>query len=216
MSTKEVDIFAIKADQQSAKLVDPGKAALTGETLFVNIRIEQAFTSAFRCFAVPFVFDHVGNRPVIEADFAGVTGIEGTVSIEKCTSNRQSQWFHHLKGGLKMGFQTKSVVMIARYDAGRGHHIAIGIRDGQNIAGFSPLAGLVSHTFAAFLSDCMAAIEVQLGQIQVRMDRSDAGVPNTLPTAVRIPFLPVIVDGLPTDFFFSGLAGLGSMGNCAH
>jgi hypothetical protein len=28
--------------------------------------------------------------------------------------------------------------------------------------------------------------------------------------------LPVIVDGLPTDLFFSGWSGSGAMGNCFH
>lgn len=35
------------------------------------------------------------------------------------------------------------------------------------------------------------------------MDRLDTMLPDPLQTAVSTPFLPVIVDGLPTDFFFS-------------
>jgi len=163
MPTEKVGIFPIITDQQSPKLVDPGETALTTEALLVDIGIEQPFTPAFNRLAITLVLGDVGDNAMIETDFARLAGIEGAVGIEQRTGNDQTPWLHQLESGLKVGFQTKSVVMIARYDPGRGDDIAVGIGHRQDIAGLGALARLVSHTFAAFFSQCMAAIQVQVG-----------------------------------------------------
>lgn len=216
MPAKKVSIFAIIADQQSAKLVNPGKTTLTDEASLVNTSIEEAFASAFRQFAVALIVGNIGDQSVIEADFAPSAGIESTVGVEKSGNYRQSQSFQGLKGCLEMGFQTKGIMMVARHNARASHHITLTIGDGQNIAGFGALAPLIGHTLTAFLSDSMATIQVQLGQVEVITDRLDTVLPNLLQTAVGAPFLPVVVDRLPTDFFFSGSPGSAAMGSCAH
>lgn len=98
----------------------------------------------------------------------------------------------------------------------RGQHITLGIGDGQNIAGFGALAVLVSPPFTAFLGDSMAPIQVQLGQIEFRADQVEAVLPDPLQAAIGTPFLPVIVDRLPTDLFFSGWLPSRASGSCAH
>jgi len=216
MSAKKVGIFVIKADQQSAKLVDPGETAFAGKTLAVNGGIEQAFTAPPGRFAVAFILGHVGNQAMIEADFAGGTSIERTVGVEERAHNRQAQTLEVLEGRLQMGFQTKSVVVVARHDAGRGDNKALGIGDGQDIAGLGALARLVSHTITAFLGNGVAAIEVQLRQIQVMLDALDALLPHPFQTAIPAPLLKVIIHRLPTEFFFSGSSASGVIGNCAH
>ncbi len=163
MPTEKVDIFPIITDQQSPELVDPGEATLTAEALFVDIGIEQAFTPTFDRLAIAVVLGDVGNKAMIETDLARIAGVEGAVGIEQRPSDDQTQLLHQLESGLKMGFQTKSVVMIACHDPGRGDDIAVGIGDRQDVAGLGPLAMLVSYAFTPFFSQRMAAIEVQLG-----------------------------------------------------
>ncbi len=163
VTTEKVGLLAIKTDQQSPKLVNPSKTAFTGEALLVQLGIEQALASPLGCFTVAFVFSDVRDHAMIEADFAPVAGVEGTISVENRPSNDQTLTFHRLEGGLKLSFQTKCVVMIVGDDRGRSDHIALGLGDRQDVTGFRPLARLVSHTFAAFLGNRMAAIEVQLG-----------------------------------------------------
>ena len=216
MSAQKVDSFPIIADQQSAKPVDPGEGTLTGEALVVDMVIEQAFSSALGLLAIAGIFGDVGDQPVIEADFAPIAAIESAVGVEKGTDTGQSQLFHLLEGGLKMGFQTKRILMVARHYTRRGQYIPLAIGDGQDIAGWGALARLVGHAFTSFLGDRMAAIQVQLGQIQVRADRLNTVLPNALQAAVRTPFLPMIVDGLPTDLLFSGSEGWGAVSSCAH
>ena len=46
VTAHEIDIPAVKAQQQRPELVHPGEGALTGETPFVDLRIEQAFAPA--------------------------------------------------------------------------------------------------------------------------------------------------------------------------
>ena len=43
MSAEKVGILAIKTDEQRSKLVNPGETAFTGEALFVDRSIEEAF-----------------------------------------------------------------------------------------------------------------------------------------------------------------------------
>lgn len=216
MSAQKVDIFSVITDQQSAKLVDPGEGTLTSETLVVDVGIEQAFSSSLGLLPIAGIFGDVGDQPVIEADFAPIARIESTVGVEKGTDKGQSQLFHLLEGGLKMDCQTKSIVMVARHYTRRGQYIPLAIGDGQDIAGWGALARLVGHAFTAFLGNRVAAIQVQLGQIQVRADRLNRVLPDALQTAVCTPFLPMVVDGLPTDLFFSGSDGWGATGSCAH
>lgn len=158
VTTEKVGILAIKTDQQSAKLVNPGETAFTGKALLVHLGIEEGFASAFGRFAVTFVLGDVGDHRMIETNLATVAGVEGTIRIEERPGNGQPQAFEGFEGGLKVGFQTKSVVMIACHDTRRSDDKAVGIGDGQNIAGFGPLTVLIGHAFTAFLSQGMATI----------------------------------------------------------
>ena len=216
MAAEKVGIFAIKADEQRAELVNPGETPFTGETLPVNRRVEQAFTSALGLFAVARVFRDVGNKTLIEAHFTGIPGIEGAVGIEPRPSKGQPQPVEGLESGLKRPLQTKGIMVIARHHARRGHHKAIGIGDRQEVAGFGAFARLVGHTFAAFLSKGVAAIQVQLRQIEFLSDRLDAVLPHPFEAAVGTPFLEVVVDRLPTNLFFSGWLASSATGSCVH
>lgn len=129
MPTEKVDSFAVIPNHQSSKLVAPSETALTAKALFVDSGIEQAFTPPFDRLAVALVLNDVRDHAMIKTDFAGRTGIESTVSIEQAPSDDQTEALHHFESGLKMGFQTKSVVMIARHDTRRGDHEALGIGD---------------------------------------------------------------------------------------
>ena len=61
MSAKKVSILAIKADEQSAELVNPGEGAFTDEPLPIKLSVEQTFTPTLGCFAVAFVLGDIGN-----------------------------------------------------------------------------------------------------------------------------------------------------------
>ena len=87
MATHKVDFLEIKTNKNSAKLVNPSESTFTDKAVFVDRRVEQAFAAAFGRFPVALVFGDVGNELVIEADFAGVTGVKGTVGIEVCSGN---------------------------------------------------------------------------------------------------------------------------------
>ena len=216
VTAKKAGILTIKTDQQGAELVNPGKTPFTGKALLVNGSIEQAFASTPGRFAVAFVLRHVGNHAMIKTDFAGGTGIERAVRVEIGPSNRQAQALEVLEGRLQMRFQTKSVVVIACHDAGRSEDIPVAIGDGQHITGLGALARLVSDTFTAFFGYGVAAIEVQVRQIQILLDRVDALMPDALQTAIPAPLLKVVIDRLPTEFFFSGSSAAGAIGNCDH
>lgn len=216
MAAKKVGSFAIKADKQSAELVNPGEGAFTGETLTVHLGAKQAFTPALGGFAVARIFRDVGNKAMIEAHFTGITGIESAVGIEQGPGKAQPQPFEGLESGLKLWFQTKGIMVIASDDARRGDHKAIGIRDRQDIAGFGAFSLLVGHTFTTFLGNGMAAIQVQLRQIEHGSDRLDAFLPDPLQTAVGTPFLEVVVNRLPTNLFFSGWLVSRATGSCFH
>ena len=91
---QESCILAVIADEQRPKLVNPGETAFTGEALFIKGSIEEAFPSTFDGFPVALILADVGNDLVIETDFAGFQRIKGTVGVEECSGNRQSQALH--------------------------------------------------------------------------------------------------------------------------
>ena len=153
---------------------------------------------------------------MIEAYFTPIAGIEGAVGIEPCPGNAQSQPFEGFEGRLKMGLQTKGVMVVASQQTRRGDHKTLGVGDGQDVAGLGVLARLVGHTFTALFGKAMAAIEVQPRQIQGWSDRLDAGLPHPLQAAVGAPFLEVVVHRLPTDLFFSGSLAASATGSCFH
>jgi len=90
MTSHEIDVASIKSQQQSTKFVNPGERTLTGETVFVDIRVEQTFASAFGGFAIAFVLSHVGNNPVIEADFASGFSVKSAIGVEERAREGQS------------------------------------------------------------------------------------------------------------------------------
>jgi hypothetical protein len=83
MSGQEIDGLAAVKNKQGAEFVNPGKRTSAAEVAFVNLGIDQPFTSALDGFA--FVLGDVGNGAVFEADAASTTGIEGTVGVEVST-----------------------------------------------------------------------------------------------------------------------------------
>ncbi len=216
MSSEKVGILALKTDEQRPKLVNPSKTAFTGEALLVDGGVEQAFTSRFDGFSVTFVLADVGDDPVIETNLACFQRIKSAIGVEIGSGNRQSQVLHRAKSVLEVRFEVESIMMVARDDPGRSHHIALSIGDGQNVRGFGSFSRLISDTLAALLRLCVTAIEIQLRQIEVSLDRLDTLLPDPLQTAIGTPFLEVIVDRLPANLFFSGSARAGAIGNCAH
>ena len=61
MSTEKVGVLTVIANKQRSELIDPGKTALTAETLLVDGGIEETFPSAFGGFPVAFILTNVGN-----------------------------------------------------------------------------------------------------------------------------------------------------------
>lgn len=153
---------------------------------------------------------------VIETDFPCFQRIKSAVRIEISASKGQPQAFHAAKGGLQMGFKVESIMMITCHDPGRSQDIALRLGDRQNIRGFRSFSVLVRDTLAAFLRQRMAAIEIQVRQIQVRLDRLNTPLPDPLKTAVGTPFLEMIVDRLPAYLFFSPSVRVDAIGNCVH
>lgn len=64
MGAQEKGIFAVKADEQSAELVNPSKTALGGKAALVDLSLEQTFAPAFGCLAVALVLGDVGDEAV--------------------------------------------------------------------------------------------------------------------------------------------------------
>ena len=100
VATHEVHILAIKTYEQSPEFVDPGKGALAGKTVFVDVWIEEALTASLGMLAVAPVFGNVGDDTMIEAHFASRIGIESTVGIEESALKNEAQALHELEGGL--------------------------------------------------------------------------------------------------------------------
>lgn len=153
---------------------------------------------------------------MIETDFARLERIKSAIGVEKSSRKGQSQALHRAKGVLEMRLEVESVMMVACDDPARSDDVALSIRDRQNIRRFRPFSVLVSDTLAAFLRQRMAAVEIQLRQIEVILDRLDTLLPDPLQTAIGAPFLKVIIDRLPAKFFFSGSFREGASGNCVH
>lgn len=100
MPAQEVDTLDIKAQQESAKLVNPRKTALAGKTTVVKRGVKAAFTSAFGGFTITFVLRHVRNKLMIKTHFASLTGVKGTIGIEKGPDQTDTLSFNEFESGL--------------------------------------------------------------------------------------------------------------------
>ena len=65
MEPEKIAIFALKADQQRPKLVDPGERSLNREAPFVHVAVEVPLPTTFWCFSTTFVFINVRNNASI-------------------------------------------------------------------------------------------------------------------------------------------------------
>lgn len=162
VSPQEAGVFAVKADKQSAELINPGKTVFGGKAPLVDLSVEQTFATALGGFAVAFVLGDVGDHAMIEADLACFAGIEGSVRIEERSGDGQAQALHAFEGSLEMGLQVEGIIVIARDEACGRENVAVGIHDGQDVAGLGPLAALIGHTLTALLGKGMTAVQVQL------------------------------------------------------
>ena len=83
MSTEKKHSFVIETGEQGAKFVNPSKGALTGKAPFVHVSIKEAFTAPFDPFAIALIFSHVGDKSMIETDFARCFGVKGAIGVEE-------------------------------------------------------------------------------------------------------------------------------------
>lgn len=157
-----MDIFAVIAQTQGAKLVNPGKSPFTGKTFIVDGFIKQALTSAFSTLLVTFVLIHIGNETMIETNFTCSAGIERTIRIKKCTSNLNTLRLDAFESTLQIDFQIKGIMSVASHNAGAGKNEAMGITDRQDMTGFGTFAILRDNALTPFLGNAMRAIQVQV------------------------------------------------------
>lgn len=90
--------FAVKTNEQGAKLVNPSKRALAGKAQLVDFRVEEAFSSAFGAFAGAGVFDDVGNKLMVEARPTGGLGVKGGIGIEVTARHSDAQALDEFEG----------------------------------------------------------------------------------------------------------------------
>jgi hypothetical protein len=97
VATHEVYILAIRSHEQIPESVDPGKGALAGKTMFVDVGIEEALATAFGVPAVASVFGNTGNDTMIEAHFASRSAMKRTIGIEVSALKTEAQALHRLQ-----------------------------------------------------------------------------------------------------------------------
>jgi len=89
-------------------------------------------------------------------------------------------------------------VVVTSNNACGCQHIAIPLGDRQDITDFGMFPPLIGDAFPAFFGKTMAAIPIELGQVQLLTNTLDAMLPALFQTAIPTPFLKVIVHRLAT------------------
>jgi hypothetical protein len=135
----------------------PHRRSLTDKPDRIDAGIEETLTATLGAFAITLVFGHVGNKLMIETDFARFFGIERTVRIEESTGNDQPQALDGFERLLEVRLEIERSVRVASHAAGRRDNIAVSVGDGQNVTRFGPFSRLVGHAFSALLGDGMGA-----------------------------------------------------------
>ena len=206
----------VKAYQQGAKLVNPGKGAFADKTLAIDVRVKQTLTSALAGVLITTIDGNVGNNLMIEAHPSRRFRIKGTISIEDSARYLQAQPLHVFECGCQMPFEFKGIVMVASDNTGGGDNVAVALGDGQDVAGLGPLARLVGDLLTAFLSRGMTAIQVELRQVELGLQGDNTLLPDPVETAIGTPFAEVIAHRAPANFLFWGWSAAGAIGSCAH
>lgn len=158
VGTQKTSLVLFKTNKQAFELVHPGKGMFAPETVLVDLGIEAALPAPFRTLPIARILRDIRNQAVIEARFAGITGIKSFVGIEISALNLQSQLFHLFEGALQMFLELVSVIVVPSDDADTGHYIVPLIHNRQDVAGLTFLAMLIGNRFTAFLCQGMTAI----------------------------------------------------------
>lgn len=216
MGSHEIKGASVIADEQSAKFIYPGEGAFSTKATFVDFRVKAAFWARFRTGAISRVEGDIGNKAIVETNLTGGAGIKGSIGIEECVCDRDAQTFERLEGRFEMGRHLPGIVMIAGDDISGGDDKAVAVGDGQDVGGFGTLASLIGNPITTLLGNGVAAVKIQIGGIQAVSDHVNTLLPQPFQTAIATPFAKVVVYGRPTDFFFWGFFGSGSIGSFAH
>ena len=115
---------------------------------------------------------------MIETGFSGSLGIKGAVGIEKCALDCQIETLHALEGGLQVGFEIESIMMMTGDNPCGGNDVTLSFRNRQDVGCFGPFAGLVGHRLTAFLGNYMTAVQIEFRKIQVVLDGQNALFPH--------------------------------------
>ena len=92
-----------------------------------------------------------------------------------------------------MVLELEGIVVIARDEWRGSNDVALSIGDGQDVGGLGPFASLIGHRFATFLGNGVTAIEIELRQIQVVLDRHNTRFPRPFQAAISAPLAKMVV-----------------------
>ena len=152
MESEKIAIFALKADQQRPKLVDPGERSLNREAPFVHVTVEMPLPSAFRRLPTSFVFINVRNHASIPEQLARSTRVKTTVDIEVRPLVRHGNALQVREQLSERFGQLIRIVVVARNNIRRRKNIPIAIDHRQDVARFGFLSPLIGYAFAPFLA----------------------------------------------------------------
>ena len=152
MEAETIGRFALKADQQGLKFVNPGERSFTHEAMHIYLAVKLPFAATLHRLAVPFIFSNIGNQAMIPEEFPGSTGIKATICIEKGTFIVEFVPFHISNQILEFLFQLITIIMMASNDSRCANDIPIAVCYGQNIAGFGLFSSLIGDFFAPFFA----------------------------------------------------------------
>ncbi len=152
MESQTIGRFALKADQQGLEFVNPRERPFTHEAMLVHNRVEMSFSPTLDRFAITLIFRNVGFHSTIPQQFPSRTCIEATIHVEYGTLVLQPTAFHISKHAFQLLLKLIAVIMVARNDTCGGNHIAMAIRDWQDIAGLGLLPSLIGYGFAPFFA----------------------------------------------------------------
>lgn len=152
MKSKKIDLFTLKPNKETLKLVNPGERAFTYKPLFVYAWVKMTLSTSFRALPIALIFGDIWAHAAIPKELARFFRVKRTVCMKESVLIVEAQGVQLTNYHFETVDQVITIVVIAGNYLTGGKNKAGRIGYRQDIAGFCLLSALVGDCFAPFFA----------------------------------------------------------------
>jgi hypothetical protein len=152
MKAKKILLLTLKPDQEPLEFVDPCEGSFVHEAFFVHGCVKMTLAPTLCVLAITLIFRDIRSYTAIPEQLPGLFCVKCAICIKIGVSIREFKMIELPKQVFEPVGQVITISVVASNHFTCGKNEAIGVRYGENVAGFGLFSALIGDRFAPFFA----------------------------------------------------------------